>query len=452
MYRGRPWTIRPYSGFGTAEATNQRFKYLLANGSTGLSCAFDLPTQMGYDSDHPRSEGEVGKVGVAIDSIDDMRQLLDGIPLDKVTTSMTINATAPILLLLYELVAEEQGVAAADIGGGTVQNDVLKEYIAAGTYIYPPRESMRLITDLFAYCTTHIPTWNTISISGYHIREAGSTAAQELAFTLANAIAYVEAAVTAGLAVDQFAPRLSFFWNGHNDFFEEVAKFRASRRMWHRLMEERFEAKDERSKLLRFHTQTGRVDAHRPAARGQRGAGRHPGARRGDGRHPEPAHQRLRRGHRPPHRAGGPHRAAHPAGDRQRVGRGQHAGPARRVLLRRVPHRPARGAGMGVPRQDRRHGRGGRRHRGRLPDGRDRGRRLRLHAGRGRRREGDRRGEQVRRRAGRRPGRVPHRPAFQEAQAERVRALKADRDQAEVADPSTRSGLRPGAPTTCCTR
>ena len=257
MYRGRPWTIRPYSGFGTAEATNRRFKYLLANGSTGLSCAFDLPTQMGYDSDHPRSEGEVGKVGVAIDSIDDMRQLLDGIPLDKVTTSMTINATAPILLLLYELVAEEQGVAAADIGGGTVQNDVLKEYIARGTYIYPPRESMRLITDLFAYCTTHIPTWNTISISGYHIREAGSTAAQELAFTLANAIAYVEAAVAAGLEVDQFAPRLSFFWNGHNDFFEEVAKFRASRRMWHRLMEERFSARDERSKLLRFHTQTG---------------------------------------------------------------------------------------------------------------------------------------------------------------------------------------------------
>ncbi|MEX2658831.1 MAG: methylmalonyl-CoA mutase family protein [Acidimicrobiales bacterium] len=257
MYRGRPWTIRPYSGFGTAAATNERFKYLLANGSTGLSCAFDLPTQMGYDSDHPRSEGEVGKVGVAIDSIDDMRQLLDGIPLDQVTTSMTINATAPILLLLYELVAEEQGVAPKDIGGGTVQNDVLKEYIARGTYIYPPRQSMRLITDLFAYCTEHIPTWNTISISGYHIREAGSTAAQELAFTLANAIAYVEAAITAGLAVDQFAPRLSFFWNGHNDFFEEVAKFRASRRMWHTLMEQRFHAQDEKSKLLRFHTQTG---------------------------------------------------------------------------------------------------------------------------------------------------------------------------------------------------
>ncbi len=257
MYRGRPWTIRPYSGFGTAEATNERFKFLLANGSTGLSCAFDLPTQMGYDSDHPRAEGEVGKVGVAIDSIDDMRQLLDGIPLDKVTTSMTINSTAPILLLLYELVAEEQGVASHDIGGGTVQNDLLKEYIARGTYIYPPRPSMRVITDLFAYCTKHIPSWNTISISGYHIREAGSTAVQELAFTMANAIAYVEAAMAAGLDVDEFAPRLSFFWNGHNDFFEEVAKFRASRRIWHRLMTERFGAKSEKSKLLRFHTQTG---------------------------------------------------------------------------------------------------------------------------------------------------------------------------------------------------
>ncbi len=257
MYRGRPWTIRPYSGFGTAEATNERFKFLLANGSTGLSCAFDLPTQMGYDSDHPRAEGEVGKVGVAIDSIDDMRQLLDGIPLDKVTTSMTINSTAPILLLLYELVAEEQGLSSHEIGGGTVQNDLLKEYIARGTYIYPPRPSMRVITDLFAYCTEHIPSWNTISISGYHIREAGSTAVQELAFTMANAIAYVEAAMAAGLDVDEFAPRLSFFWNGHNDFFEEVAKFRASRRIWHRLMTDRFGAKSEKSKLLRFHTQTG---------------------------------------------------------------------------------------------------------------------------------------------------------------------------------------------------
>ena len=236
MYRGRPWTIRPYSGFGTAAATNERFKYLLANGSTGLSCAFDLPTQIGYDSDSPRAEGEVGKVGVAIDSIEDMRILLDGMPLDTVTTSMTINSTAPILLLLYELVAEEQGVASKDIAGGTVQNDLLKEYIARGTYIYPPRQSMRIITDLFAYCTERIPSWNTISISGYHIREAGSTAVQEIAFTLANAIAYVQAAIDSGMDVDEFAPRLSFFWNGHNNFFEEIAKFRASRRMWHRIM------------------------------------------------------------------------------------------------------------------------------------------------------------------------------------------------------------------------
>ena len=257
MYRGRPWTIRPYSGFGTAAATNERFKYLLANGSTGLSCAFDLPTQIGFDSDSPMAEGEVGKVGVAIDSIEDMRQLLDGMPLDKVTTSMTINSTAPILLLLYELVAEEQGVDSKSIGGGTVQNDILKEYIARGTYIYPPRQSMRLITDLFAYCADRIPMWNTISISGYHIREAGSTAAQEIAFTLANAIAYVQSAIDAGMDVDDFAPRLSFFWNGHNNFFEEIAKFRASRRMWHRIMTERFACKSEKSALLRFHTQTG---------------------------------------------------------------------------------------------------------------------------------------------------------------------------------------------------
>jgi methylmalonyl-CoA mutase N-terminal domain/subunit len=256
MYRGRPWTIRPYSGFGTAEATNERWKLLLANGSTGLSCAFDLPTQMGYDSDHPRAEGEVGKVGVAIDSIEDMRLLLDGMPLDKVTTSMTINATASILLLLYELVAEENGIPSTALGG-TIQNDILKEYVARGTYIYPPRPSMRLITDTFAYCREHIPQWNTISISGYHIREAGSTAVQEIAFTLANGIAYVEAAVAAGLSVDDFAPRLSFFWNGHNNFFEEIAKFRAARRMWARIMAERFGAKDEKSMLLRFHTQTG---------------------------------------------------------------------------------------------------------------------------------------------------------------------------------------------------
>jgi methylmalonyl-CoA mutase N-terminal domain/subunit len=256
MYRGRPWTMRQYSGFGTAETTNARWKMLLANGSTGLSCAFDLPTQMGYDSDHPRAEGEVGKVGVAIDSIEDMRLLLDGLPLDQVSTSMTINATASILLLLYELVAEDQGIDSAKLGG-TIQNDILKEYVARGTYIYPPRPSMRLITDIFAYCRERIPSWNTISISGYHIREAGSTAVQEIAFTLSNGIAYVQAAIDAGLDVDEFAPRLSFFWNGHNNFFEEVAKFRAARRMWARIMTERFNAKDAKSTLLRFHTQTG---------------------------------------------------------------------------------------------------------------------------------------------------------------------------------------------------
>jgi methylmalonyl-CoA mutase N-terminal domain/subunit len=255
MYRGRLWTMRQYAGFGTAKATNERFKFLLANGQTGLSCAFDLPTQMGYDSDHPRAQGEVGKVGVAIDSIEDMKILLDGIPLDKVTTSMTINATAAILLLLYQLVAEDQGVDPAKLGG-TIQNDILKEYVARGTYIYPPRPSMRLVTDTFAYCAEHLPSWNTISISGYHIREAGSTAVQEVAFTLANAIAYVEAAQAAGLEVDRFAPRLSFFFNAHNNLFEEVAKYRCARRMWARIMTDRFHAKDERSRLLRFHTQT----------------------------------------------------------------------------------------------------------------------------------------------------------------------------------------------------
>ena len=256
MYRGRLWTMRQYSGFGDAAATNERFHFLLNAGQTGLSCAFDLPTQMGYDSDHPRAEGEVGKVGVAIDSIADMRVLLQGIPLDKVTTSMTINSTAAILLLMYEIVAEEQGVDPSVISG-TIQNDLLKEYIARGTYVYPPRPSMRIITDIFEYCAERIPRWNTISISGYHIREAGSTAVQEIAFTLANAIAYVQAAIDAGLDVDEFGPRLSFFWNGHNHFFEEIAKFRASRRMWHKIMTERFGAKDPRSAMLRFHTQTG---------------------------------------------------------------------------------------------------------------------------------------------------------------------------------------------------
>jgi len=256
MYRGRLWTMRQYAGFGSAEVTNERFKFLLGAGQTGLSCAFDLPTQMGYDSDHPRAEGEVGKVGVAIDSFADMRLLLAGLPLGEVTTSMTINATASILLLLYSLVAEENGVALSSIGG-TIQNDILKEYVARGTYIYPPRPSMRIVTDIFSWCAQNVPQWNTISISGYHIREAGSTAVQEIAFTLANGIAYVEAAVAAGLQVDDFAPRLSFFWNAHNNLFEEVAKYRAARRMWAQIMTDRFGAKDDRSKTLRFHTQTG---------------------------------------------------------------------------------------------------------------------------------------------------------------------------------------------------
>jgi len=256
MYRGRLWTMRQYAGFGTAEATNERFKFLLAAGQTGLSCAFDLPTQMGYDADHPRAEGEVGKVGVAISSLDDMRLLLAGLPLNEVTTSMTINSTASTLLLLYQLVADEQGVDGAQLRG-TIQNDILKEYVARGTYIYPPRPSMRLIVDTFAYCAKEMPNWNTISISGYHIREAGSTAVQEVAFTLANGIAYVEAALGAGLELDDFAPRLSFFFNAHNNLFEEVAKYRAARRLWASVMRDRFGAKDPKSMMLRFHTQTG---------------------------------------------------------------------------------------------------------------------------------------------------------------------------------------------------
>ena len=258
MYTGRLWTMRQYSGFGNAEATNERFKFLLDAGQTGLSCAFDLPTQMGYDSDHGRAEGEVGKVGVAIDSMEDMRLLLADLPLDKVTTSMTINSTAAILLLMYELVAEENGVSSDQIGG-TIQNDLLKEYIARGTYVYPPRPSMRIITDIFAYCSEHVPNWNTISISGYHIREAGATAAQELAFTLADGFAYVEACQRRGLDVDAFAPRVSVLFDAHIDFFEEIAKFRAARRIWARWMRERYDAKDERSWKLRFHTQTAGV-------------------------------------------------------------------------------------------------------------------------------------------------------------------------------------------------
>jgi len=255
MYRGRLWTMRQFAGFGTAEETNQRFRYLLKEGQTGLSVAFDLPTLMGYDSDHPRAEGEVGVEGVAVSSLADMETLFDGIPLDQVTTSMTINAPAIVIFAMYLAVAEKQGVP-FDKLSGTIQNDILKEYIAQNEWIFPPKPSMRLITDIFAYCAEHVPRWNTISISGYHIREAGATALQELAFTLANGREYVRAGIAAGLDVDAFAPRLSFFFNSHNDLFEEVAKFRAARRVWAKLMREEFGAKNPRSWMLRFHTQT----------------------------------------------------------------------------------------------------------------------------------------------------------------------------------------------------
>jgi len=258
MYRARFWTMRQYAGFGSAEQTNKRFKYLLEHGQTGLSVAFDFPTQVGYDCDHPLALGEVGKVGVSASTLKDMEVLFDGIPLDKVTTSMTINATANILLGMYVAVGQKQGVDQARLGG-TVQNDVLKEYVARGMYIFPPKPSMRMVTDIFTYCSKNMPQWNTISISGYHIREAGSTAVQEVAFTLANAIAYVQAAIDNGLDVDRFAGRLSFFFAAHTNFFEEIAKFRAARRLWARIMRERFEAKNPNSLMLRFHTQTSGV-------------------------------------------------------------------------------------------------------------------------------------------------------------------------------------------------
>lgn len=255
MYRGRLWTMRQYAGFATAEESNKRYRYLLKQGQTGLSVAFDLPTQMGYDSDHPMALGEVGKCGVAISSLKDMEVLFKEIPMDKVSTSMTINSTAMVLLTMYIALAEKQGIEPSKLTG-TIQNDILKEYVARGTYIFPPKPSMRLITDIFDYCSKNMPKWNTISISGYHIREAGSTATQEVAFTLADGISYVQAAINKGLDVDKFAPRLAFFFNAHNDLFEEVAKFRAARRLWARIMKERFNAKDPRSLLLRFHTQT----------------------------------------------------------------------------------------------------------------------------------------------------------------------------------------------------
>ena len=431
MYRSKLWTMRQYAGFGSAEATNQRFKFLLEAGQTGLSCAFDLPTQMGYDSDHPRAEGEVGKVGVAIDSLADMRLLMADLPMDKVTTSMTINATGAILLLLYQLVAEEQGVPSEKIRG-TIQNDILKEYIARGTYIYPPRPSMRLIVDTFAYCAANLPSWNTISISGYHIREAGSTAVQEIAFTLANGIAYVEAAIAAGMDVDAFAPRLSFFWNAHNNLFEEVAKYRAARRMWARIMTERFGAKDERSKMLRFHTQTGgsTLTAQQPENNIVRVTVQSLAAALG--RHPEPAHQRLRRGTGPAHDAGGQGRAAHPADRRLRVRRRRHGGPAGRLLFRGVPHGRGRSGSDRLPGPGRATRRRRGRHRGPVHARGDRGRRLQL-------RQGGRRGKKVVVGVNRftdaeaEPAEVfPIDVKLQQMQIDRTRSVRAERDQAAV--------------------
>ena len=302
MYRSRRWTMRQYAGYATAKETNTRYRYLLEHGSTGLSMAFDLPTQLGRDSDDPRCLGEVGRTGVAIDSIDDMRTCFDQIPLDQVSTSMTINAPAAILLLLYELVGEEQGVASEQLRG-TVQNDILKEYAARGNFIYPPVGAMRLTTDIFAYCHEHVPKWNTISISGYHMREKGCSAVQEVAFTLANGIAYVQAAIDAGLEVDEFAPQLAFFFNGHNNVFQEIAKFRAVRRMWAEIMRDRFGAQNPRSHDGPLPHPDRRLDAHRAAAGEQHRPRRAAGIRRGLRRHAVAAHQRLRRGARPARRS-----------------------------------------------------------------------------------------------------------------------------------------------------
>ena len=316
MYRSRLWTMRQYAGFGTAEESNRRYRYLLSQGITGLSVAFDLPTQMGMDSDHPLAAGEVGRVGVAICSLADMQRLFEGIRLAGITTSMTINSTAAILLCFYVLVARSQGADLAKISG-TIQNDILKEYIARGTYIYPPRPAMRIITDLFAWAARELPEWNTISISGYHIREAGSTAIQEVAFTLANAIAYISAAIAAGLDVDAFAPRLSFFFNSHSNFLEEIAKFRAARRLYAKIMRDRFGAKQSALDDAALSRADRRLHAHRPAARRQCGAGLHAGARGGAGRRAIAAHQRQGRSARAAHRgsraAGSAHAADHRA-------------------------------------------------------------------------------------------------------------------------------------------
>ena len=372
MYRGRFWTMRQYAGFGNAKESNERYKFLIAQGQTGLSVAFDLPTQIGYDADHVFAEGEVGKVGVSISSLRDMQTLLDGIPLDKVSISMTINAPAAVLLAMVIAVGKQQGVPPSALRG-TIQNDILKEYIARGTYIFPPAPSMRLITDIFRYCAAEVPKWNTISISGYHIREAGSTAAQEVAFTLANGIEYVKTAIAAGLDVDEFAGQLSFFFNAHNNFLEEVAKFRAARRLWAHIMRDRFGAKDSRSWRLRFHTQTAgsTLTAQQPDNNIIRVTIQALSAVLG--RHAEPAHQQQGRGPGPAHAEGRRDRAAHAADHRLRERLGRHGGPAGRLLLCRGADRRDRAPRPGIHRQDRRTGRRTQGRRGRLHQPRDPG-------------------------------------------------------------------------------
>ena len=409
MYRSRFWTMRQYAGFATAEETNARFRYLLEQGQTGLSVAFDLPTQMGYDSDATEAEGEVGRVGVPISSLADMAILLDGLPLGEVSTSMTINATAPILLALYVAAAEAQGVPRAGIAG-TTQNDILKEYIARGTYIFPPRPSMRLVTDVFEFCAAELPKWNTISISGYHMREAGATAAQELAFTLADAMAYVEAAVARGLDVDAFAGRLSFFFAAWSELFEEVAKFRVARRMWATIMKERFGAKDPRSMVCRFHVQTAgssltaqSVDNNVVRTTIQALAAVLGGA------------QSLHTNSRDEALALPTEEAARLALRTQQIlayeaGVTETPDPLAGLLLRREPDQRARGGRLGVSRRDRDDGRHAGRDRGRLPAAPDPGGRLPRPAGDRVGRAGRRRGQPVPRRRGHDTGPPPHRP------------------------------------------
>ena len=361
-YRSRPWTMRMFAGFGSAEDTNARFRQLLDAGQTGLSIAYDMPTLYGYDTDDPEAEGEFGTCGVAVSSLADMEVLLSGLPLDRVSTSMTINAPAAPIWAMYIVAAEKAGVPRAGLEG-TIQNDILKEYVAQKEFLFPPDPSMRLVVDTIEFGTREMPRWNTVSISGYHIREAGSTAVQELAFTIADGMAYVEAAVERGLAVDDFAPRLSFFFNSHSDFFEEIAKFRASRRIWWKLMSERYRAENERSTWMRFHTQTAGVSLtpQQPLNNLTRVATQALAA--DPGRDAVPPHRCLRRGARRPHRRGGAARPAPAAGDLRGDGRRVHGGPAGRVVVRRGADEPGGARGVAVPRRDRPAGRHGQGHR-----------------------------------------------------------------------------------------